>query len=80
MWFEVDDIETRLNALIVAGGSAEWERNTFPGQGLVQYPADPEGNIFGQTAALIVLAAPFSLANPDVSRPLSDLPHGVRRR
>lgn len=47
LWFAVDDLDTALRAIAEAGGKGIGERNTIPGQGHVQYAADPEGNVFG---------------------------------
>lgn len=47
LWFEVDDLDARLAAIVAAGGAAAGERATIPGQGHVQYATDPEGNTFG---------------------------------
>lgn len=47
LWFEVEDLDARLAAIAAAGGAAVGERHALPGQGLVQYGRDPEGNIVG---------------------------------
>jgi predicted enzyme related to lactoylglutathione lyase len=52
LWFEVEDIERRLAAIIAAGGASAGERHTLPGQGHVQYATDPQGNVIGLKQAL----------------------------
>lgn len=46
-WFEVEDLDVRLNAIVGAGGSALGERRTIPGVAHVQYATDPDGNVVG---------------------------------
>lgn len=47
LWFEVEDLDTCLAAIIAAGGAAAGERSIIPGEGHVQYVKDPEGNVVG---------------------------------
>lgn len=47
LWFQVTDIESSIEAIVAAGGAVAGELNTIPGQGHVQYAADPEGNVIG---------------------------------
>lgn len=47
LWFEVNDIDASIRAIVESGGVVAGGRNTIPGEGHVQYMADPEGNVFG---------------------------------
>jgi uncharacterized protein len=47
LWFEVDDLDESVRRIAAAGGAVAGEKNTIPGQGHVQYVADPAGNIIG---------------------------------
>jgi predicted enzyme related to lactoylglutathione lyase len=47
LWFEVDDIDAKVEAILGAGGATAGEKSTIPGQGHVQYIQDPQGNIVG---------------------------------
>jgi predicted enzyme related to lactoylglutathione lyase len=47
LWFEVADLDASMDAILAAGGSVAGDRNEIPGEGQVQYAADPEGNIIG---------------------------------
>lgn len=46
-WFEVDDLDAAVARVTAGGGAVAGERNTIPGEGMVQYVADPEGTVFG---------------------------------
>lgn len=46
-WFEVGDLEAAVGRVVAGGGAVAGDKNTIPGEGLVQYVADPEGTIFG---------------------------------
>ncbi|MEO7222982.1 MAG: VOC family protein [Devosia sp.] len=47
LWFEVDDLDAKVQAIVAAGGAIAGEKNTIPGEGRVQYVSDPQGNIAG---------------------------------
>lgn len=47
LWFQVDNLEERVQAIVAAGGALAGEKNTIPGQGHVQYVSDPQGTIIG---------------------------------
>lgn len=47
LWFEVDNLDDRVQAIISAGGATAGDKSTIPGQGHVQYVTDPQGNIIG---------------------------------
>ena len=47
VWFEVEDIDAAIARVVAGGGAVAGDKNTIPGEGLVQYVADPEGTIFG---------------------------------
>lgn len=47
LWFEVGDLGATLESIVADGGEAVGERNTIPGEGIVQYAADPQGNVIG---------------------------------
>lgn len=53
LWFEVADLDASLDAIVAAGGAVAGERNEIPGEGHVQYAADPEGNIIGLKQPLL---------------------------
>ncbi|WP_421950382.1 VOC family protein [Pelagibacterium sp.] len=47
VWFEVENLDAAVTRIIAEGGTVAGDQNTIPGEGLVQYVADPEGTIFG---------------------------------
>lgn len=47
LWFEIENLEATLAAVIDAGGSQAGTISTIPGEGRVVYATDPNGTVFG---------------------------------
>lgn len=46
-WFEIENLDARLAAVMDAGGRPVGKINTIPGKGRLTYVADSNGTIFG---------------------------------